>query len=362
MADQLIARVTAIDAATGWFEVRAQATSGWIIRRYIDAVVTCPTQPVTPAGTDRSYVIGCWNLEHCNPDSKRGFPENTKGGPTYPPRSSADYAELAGIIEEIDAKLLVLSEIAGSEETDDDGNEVSVSRSLDDLIAVLGSSNYGYVIGTSGGKQRLALLYDRRAIRVNTTCETDFPKIKVQQKSVFDRQPLMAHVTLLHEGHPMNDLLVVGVHLASGQHLTDNHDRAMQLLVDWIETARTEAVCLPSTEMDVFIAGDFNANRFDDKDEEFWDLMETTGWDVLADDGTQYAATRLSGVPLALRESQIDYVIISAGAKGLKGQEVAAATATVHAELIGGDPDRFRAHASDHLPVTVPVRVVTDDD
>jgi hypothetical protein len=42
---------------------------------------------------------------------------------------------------------------------------------------------------------------------------------------------------------------------------------------------------------------------------------------------------------------------------------VTATLATVHADLIGaGGPDSFRQNASDHLPVTVKVKVQADTD
>ena len=89
-------------------------------------------------------------------------------------------------------------------------------------------------------------------------------------------------------------------------------------------------------------------------------------WDVLV--GDNYPATRLSGVPLGLDRSQIDYVIVSRfrmGARtGLSGQEISAATATVHTGLIQaqGGADAYRRDLSDHLPVTVRVQIIDDDD
>jgi len=90
--------------------------------------------------------------------------------------------------------------------------------------------------------------------------------------------------------------------------------------------------------------------------------MEADGWDVLADDVATYAATRLSGVPLRQVNSRIDYIMVSDCIRGLRGEEVVAATAQIHTECIGGSADEFRRHASDHLPVTVEVAVVADTD
>lgn len=130
----------------------------------------------------------------------------------------------------------------------------------------------------------------------------------------------------------------------------------------WFSTGLPDVICIPPDENDILITGDFNANRFDDKLEQFWDEMENSGWDVLGDNGSSYPATRLSGHPLKLNKSKIDYIIVTKGGQGLAGEEVLADQATVHTGLVGQDPVSFRRHASDHIPVTVRVRVMDDTD
>lgn len=86
-------------------------------------------------------------------------------------------------------------------------------------------------------------------------------------------------------------------------------------------------------------------------------------WDVLA--GDNYPVTRLSGVPLKLRSSIIDYIIASrfgGNLRGLVGEEVTVDSATVHTELLPPNPEDFRRLQSDHLPVTVRVKVMADTD
>ncbi len=78
--------VTAIDTATSWFQVEDEnGTTAWITRTYIAQVVS--STPV-PSGT--CYRVGTWNLEWFHSAKTRGFPENTHGGPTYPPRTAND--------------------------------------------------------------------------------------------------------------------------------------------------------------------------------------------------------------------------------------------------------------------------------
>jgi hypothetical protein len=87
-------------------------------------------------------------------------------------------------------------------------------------------------------------------------------------------------------------------------------------------------------------------------------------WDVLAD--PSYPATRLAGVPLGPGDP-IDYILASrlrGSRHGLSGEEITASQATVHHELVAaqGGADNFRRDLSDHLPVTVDVRVGPDND
>lgn len=362
LADGTTATVDAIDQDTGWLEITAGASSGWITKRYVGEIL--PPQSPTPSDLP-SYVVGSWNLEHFHDGAKRGFPENTRGGPSYPARTQSDYEAIAAIIEEIEARILVLEEVY-ARNVQINGEMRVRSAEVERLIAILGTDNFDYAIGGSGASQHIAILYDTRYVRLNAVGECAFPPLsasdkKKYKKELFARQPLLAHFSFLHEGTVMNDLVVVGVHLASGQRLTKNHDKAMRLLEAELKRARDEEWCIPSDERDILIAGDFNASRFDNYKEDFWDTMEGHGWDVLADNADTYSPTRLKGNPLTLG-STIDYIVISAGGHGLAGEEVTAPQATVHSGLVGDNPTQFRKVASDHIPVTVSVRVMEDTD
>ncbi len=359
LPDGTVATIEAIGTARGWVLISGGGQSGWIIDKYFTVI---PSGAPAPAPAPTSYIIGSWNLEWLHDGKSRGFPEYLGGGPTYPERTQANYEFIASTIEELDLKIVVLQEINGFESIDGDGERVIVSAELDRLVSVLGSANYEYVLAPSGGNQHVAMLFDRRAVRLNESGELDVPNTRVQNKSLFARRPFAAHFTLLVGGVEMNDLTVVGLHLAAGQHLNRNHDRAMEELRRAITRARAAGALIPPGEGDILLTGDLNCNRFDEHHETFWDDLESDGWDVLADDQATYPATRLSGHPLALRDSRIDYIVISAGAAGLAGHEITQAVAHVHTELLPANPEDFRRQASDHLPVTVSIRVVPDDD
>ena len=119
----------------------------------------------------------------------------------------------------------------------------------------------------------------------------------------------------------------------------------------------------PSVERDVVVAGDFNANRYDSRQENFWNNFAGTAFDidVLAPvDATDYSPTRLARVPLR-PNSVIDYIMGSQLSGGV-GDDLVLSTAHVHDELLSSPFENFRRIASDHIPVTIRVRLSEDDD
>jgi endonuclease/exonuclease/phosphatase family metal-dependent hydrolase len=316
-------------------------------------------------------VVSCWNLEHFCKGAERGFPENQAGrydppGPTLPPRTEGQLAAIAStIVDRIKASFLVLCEVNGKLGKDEDGDPLPVSEELDELVAKL-PPGWRYVVSHSGGEQRIAFLYDSSRCRVNEVIEFEVPHRRIQGSDVFARDPLAAHVTLLQNGAARNDLVIIGLHLASGQEKCKNHDAAMETVLLLLGRAQAEGKLGGNAEHDVLLLGDLNCNMFSPPAERFFlDMDDPAGdWDVLA--GDDYPATRLSGSPLGLGSSQIDYIIASrktAARDGLLGDEITRAEARVHTELLQWKPpDEFRRDLSDHLPVTVEVGVTDDKD
>ena len=91
----------------------------------------------------------------------------------------------------------------------------------------------------------------------------------------------------------------------------------------------------PTAERDVVIAGDFNANLYDTKLEDFWNDFAGTDFDidVLAPANvSDYQPTRLAKVPLR-PNSIVDYVMASSVNGGV-GDDLVRSTAHVHDELL----------------------------
>jgi hypothetical protein len=345
-----IAEIKEIDQQTNWRRVEVGQATAWIIKKYLGQRYEEPaTLPET------TYRIGTWNLEWFKEGKTRGFPEYANGGPTIPPRTEEDYAAIAEIIShELNSAVMVLEEINGY----DTPEGHSKSRELDRLIENLGSS-YDYLISKSGNGQRVAILFDKNKVRLNGATEFVVPYEVKQGSDIFHRDPLVAHFTFLINGvdHSLNDFLIVGLHLASGQRKKNNHDRAMAILIEYLGSYLEEGAELHG-EGDIVITGDLNLDIFDSKREQVLDQMEAGNYDILADEG--YPATRLSGVPLQPR-SKIDYIIVTDEMRGT-GAEISASEAEVHQELAAGNYNDYRDVFSDHFPVTVKARVLPDDD
>jgi endonuclease/exonuclease/phosphatase family metal-dependent hydrolase len=302
-----------------------------------------------------TYGVATWNLEHFHDGATRGFPENSDGGPTFGSRTTADLERIADTIKtDLRVQILIMNEINGV------ANQTH-SVEMDRLVAVTGPT-WQYRIARSGTSQRIALMFDTGSVRLGTCHEIAVPEERVQDADIFPRDPLACSFTFLDDGRTRNDLVVVGVHLAANQNLVTNHNRAMTVLRQRLATLFTDGT-FPTAERDVLIGGDFNANRYDNKTEDFWTGFDSTGFQfrtLSPEEDELYPATRLAGVPLFPR-SKIDYLIGSAQAGGL-ADELVQLEAEVHERLLGQDLDDYRDHVSDHLPVTVRVRIVADTD
>jgi endonuclease/exonuclease/phosphatase family metal-dependent hydrolase len=355
-----IGKIVDEDTATRWLKVEAAGKSGWITKRYLVVVSDEPDGDDSESAENEllTYAIGCWNLEWFHLNHERGFPENkpSAGGPTYQSRKTEDYQRIADIItQRLRARLLVLNEINGQA-----GNK---SAELDKLLTHLGNS-WAYFIGNSGGNQRVAMLYDTVAVKKEKIQEVAIPKEASDGSDIFFRDPLVGRFTFLDkEKHPQNDVVVVGIHLASGQSKVSNHNKAMQVLRTKLHSLFDNGQ-FPAGEKDILIMGDFNASRYDSSAENFWTGYDSTRFKFAAlcpEDGLLYPGTRLANVPLHPK-SQIDYIFGSTVSGGVSS-ELVQLIAQVHTQLTApGGFDDFRQHVSDHLPVTVNIRVVSDDD
>lgn len=295
------------------------------------------------------HVVGTWNLEHFREGASRGFPERSG---QIPARTSEDVENIAIAIRDwMEARVLTLQEINGT------GGDNPTSDEMDDLISKLGDS-FDYRIAKSGSNQRVAFLWNKDFVRLNAIHEIEIPEELSEEKDIFDRDPLVANFSFLDNGEAKNDFTFVGLHLASGQHLAENHDDAMERLLDELEALEGASDAFPTGENDILIGGDLNASRYDGPQEQFFIDFNDAEWRVLSHDVKGYPATRVNS-------SQIDYLIASrntSSRKGLIKDEIEDDEAIVWQGLAWNGRFKFRDVYSDHFPVTTCIIVQEDTD
>lgn len=301
----------------------------------------------SPAQAAGCYVVGTWNLEHFGFGKSRGFPEMSGQIDERTPEQLDGIA--SAIRDTLQAKILVLNEINGRA-------GAASSAELDDLIARLGAT-WAHRIAASGESQRNAIIWDTRFVEEIAHKEIFVGRKLVEGKDIFERDPLAVFFRFLEDEEPRNDLLVVALHLASGQENEKNHDAAMLRLRGELRTLRGNDPILPNSEDDILLAGDLNASPFEPPTEEFFKSFNRGNWKLLAA-GPTYPATRVNG-------SQIDYIIVTrtnSRQVGLWNEEISVPVAIVEQALAEGDMVQYRRDFSDHFPVTTCVDVVDDSD
>ena len=349
--------VQEVGTERGWLRVTAaDGDEGWIVRRYL-TVIDEPDDEPGDGTEELALSVGAWNLEHFKVGASRGFPENGSGGPTYQPHER-ELDLIAGIIrDDLQAAILVLNEINGRS-----GSNPPRSDEMDSLVSELGSG-WAYELSESGRSLRIAILFNTTKVRRGACHEFEIPFQEVQSADISPRDPFACAFTFLSsDGSAQNDLVVIGVHLKSLQRLNRNHNAAMAALAARFPGA-FDGDPFDASERDIVIAGDFNASRYDSREEDFWDDFggAQLDIDVLApQNGSDYPPTRLRSVPLR-PGSQIDYVMASSVSNGVGG-DLVRSTAHVHHELLISPFEDFRRKASDHIPVTIRIRVGPDDD
>jgi predicted extracellular nuclease len=148
-------------------------------------------------------------------------------------------------LEGLNADVLVLQEIKG-------GSLDVVAEEL----AVSGAGHYTVEYGTTGGDQRIAVMYDLDWIRAKDDIEELFGKgtiIAGDGKDAFPRLPLYAYFTSLSVGGEPFDFQLAGLHLKSQRGGGESQRRmAAERLATWL--AR-EA---PLVDADILMVGDWN--------------------------------------------------------------------------------------------------------
>ncbi len=294
--------------------------------------------------------ITTWNIEHLGSEG-RGFGGGFGGG-NIPLRSEEQLHDIADFIEDT-----LRSDIVAVQEVARTGDEDS-SDELDVIVERMGDE-WDYVLADIPEDSEMVNGYIWNSDRVNVikSYTMDMPNIEMAGKALFDRRPLILYFETLEDGESnRNDMVLVNVHLASGQNNDENHAIAMIA----IEHALTRS--LRSNEIkesDRVILGDFNDNP-DRRSRNgnpiniptLYIHMEHKGYTNIVDPSLGF--TRMD----SRKRSLIDHILVNNSADN----HVVEMTAE---RFLPGDDSTFaewRQTFSDHFPLTFEIEIGPDDD
>lgn len=301
--------------------------------------------------------LGIWNIEKLSTRELRGFPE-LKGANSLQPRTDVELDQIAAYIEDtLNVDALVVTEI-DADDTESGTAFKPRSVQLTHIAEAMGSQ-WKYLLGRSGGDLRIGFVYNSDRIGLKRIVELPAPEFEVQGDDVFDRDPLLLWITLKKEnGDDGADILLVGLHLKSGQDYKHNHLAAVAKLVGDLKTpAVREGLGLPRTqsgENDLIVLGDLNDSSHDDNGFRFiFTYLESQGFRHMGSTLNPYPETRVNG-------SQIDHMFLSA--------DIFNDAYVLESFAVHGVPDTeaarrdYRQVFSDHFPLTIDLRSIEDDD
>ena len=292
-----------------------------------------------------NYQICCWNLEHFSPTAKRGFPEVS---PRIDPRTEEQLNALAAKIrDEIKAEIYLFSEIE---------NEAYFASFVQKIGA-----DWKYDIGISGSQQKTAFVWNTNAVKEIKAGDIDisdtfFDSSRNRDRKIFDRSPQLLHIVFLDtEGQEKNDVLLIGLHMISGERWNKPRQKGMEILLTKLPGFLTDNG-FDTNEKDFVFLGDLNDDTFlkfydnkpDNQQLQFlFPFMVSKGYIALV--SSNYPGTRVSG-------RQIDHIIISWDFM----DECFNTEAEVLVPYI--DFNDYRVKFTDHFPVLIYVRLYKDDD
>lgn len=207
------------------------------------------------------------------------------------------------VMREIAADIFVMQEI-------DAGAMKPVANFLNDI----GAGSYTVEQGTTGGNQRVTILYDQNWVRATTNAIELFSGTTTKDgKDAFPRLPLHMRMTVRNPGtiDPF-EFDLVGVHLKSqrgANRSMSQREKAAQVIAGWITSPAIEGE-------DVIIAGDWNASPENPE----WNAIRELGNKVCFEnwnDGNEGSHLSSSG-----RSTRLDMIVVSnaASQKGDSGK------------------------------------------
>jgi len=305
-----------------------------------------------------NIIVTTWNIEHLGTEG-RGFGGGYGGG-NIPLRTGAQLDAIAQFIEnDIQADVLAVQEIGITHE--DSG--YTRSTQLDHIVAAMGPE-WRYILPPKNDdhgedSMYVGYIWNAQKVRAVSVAPMAVPRIELAGKALFDRVPMIGYFEILDsQGQGKNDFALVNVHLASGQHNDENHLIAMTL-IEYRLTKALEAMGV--RESDRIILGDFNDNPYRRTNSgrtkyspAMYQHMFFKGFvDYVTPD---FHSTRMD----QNLTSVIDHVLVNSSAARHVENDGRAWIL-----LPSQGPSGFaqwRQTYSDHFPISVAIRIGSDDD
>ena len=300
-----------------------------------------------------SLRVGVWNIEKLSTSATRGFPE-LRGSDSLPPRTDSALEQIATYIrDELNVDALMVTEIDA-----DSPLSTAIRPQSEQLnrIALQMGENWKYFLGRTGDDMRLGLLFNTDRVRLKKLVNLQAPEFPVSGKDILDRDPFIVWISAIDQGELKNDLILICVHLKSQQKpYKDNRMAAVAKLIgDITDPEVRDELTLPSKreEPEVIILGDCNDSSFKDSGFKYmFDYLEGVGFRHVRNGSSEYPHTRVNG-------SQIDHLFAS---KKIFDETMISGSFKVHS-VEDAERNRYRRIFSDHFPLTLDLRVSSDND
>lgn len=235
--------------------------------------------PDLDEGSDRFFDLITWNIKFFNDrDPKR-------------------VSIITSILEELNADIFVFQEI-------EENSLDIVAQNLTDV----GAGLYKVAYGTTGGDQRVAIMYDMEWVKASEDIKELFAdenltvNVNSVEKQVFPRLPLASNFVVRSDENPF-DFNLVGVHLKSQRGGGDEQRQAAaQRLAQYIQS--------DAQDEDIIIAGDWNA---DPNESEWKPILDLEAKGLLKFQGFNFVPPNIEGSHLSVggRRSKLDIVVVT---------------------------------------------------
>ncbi len=195
--------------------------------------------------------ITTWNIEHLG-STGRGFGGGFGGG-TLPLRTNAQLDEIGEFIRDtLQSDVIAVQEIAKT-------GPGHTSLELDRITVHMGT-NWEYFLADAPATADMVngFIWNTDTVTALGQFTIDMPNIELAGKNLFDRMPVGLYLELNEPGQTdRTDIVLINVHLASGQGNDENHAIAMIAIEHALNrTLRDNQI----TESDRVILGDYNDN------------------------------------------------------------------------------------------------------